>query len=129
MTDILQTLNNYILDNVLTGSGIDTIYLDQFPAPEGDFLISRHDPSTAKTKEFIDGSSTGTLQIAYYMRSADPVICRTVLNEIIKQIDGKTLKTADAVFQVASQTLPSFVAVDEKENSIYTAEISAEYQI
>lgn len=127
MIHITKVLNDYILQNILNDSGIEEIFNDVFPIPEGECLISRHDPSNAKVKEYIDGSTTGVYQIAYYMRSKNPLVCRTVLNAILNGINGKSISNENSVIDLDCQTLPNFISVDDKNQTIYTIEVNASF--
>lgn len=127
MMNITKTLNEYLLENVLTDYE-DIIYNDIFPTEEGECLISRHDPSQAKETEYLDGSAKGSWSIAYYFRSANPEGCRNLLLSIANGLDNIQLIDTDGTeIEVEAKTLPAFVSVDDKNSAIYTVEITARY--
>lgn len=128
MTNITKTINNYLLDNITTD--FDQIFNDLFPTTDGDCLISRHDPSSARETEYIDGSAVGNVMISYYMRSDSAESCRSVLTSIVDGLDGLNLDdTDDGInLNLTVQTLPQFVSVDDKENVIYTITVSVKYK-
>lgn len=125
--NIAEILNHYILTEVL--EEVDIIYNDVFPKDDGNCIISRHDPSTARETEFIDGSVIGSQQISYYVRSEDAAYCRNILNSIIDRIENVSCKAEDGTeIRFAGVTLPTFVSVDDKNQTVYTATIKADYE-
>lgn len=128
MMNITQTLNEYLLSQGL--EDITIIYNDLYPEPEGNAVLSRHDPSQAKATEYLDGSSEGVLQISYYARSKSASWCRQTLQEISNILDCVSLDDVtddDVIYNVSVQTLPNFISLDDKGQSIYTIEINANY--
>ena len=124
MTNITKAINGYIGDVLDTG----VIYNDEFPTPESEGVISRHDPSTAKSKTYIDGSEEGTLNIAYWARYKNAAKARETLNDIINAIDNEKIETDEETIYTEAQTLPQFVSTDDKGYTLYTASITAEYE-
>lgn len=127
MTNITSNLNDYLIKNVF-GEEVDVIYNDLFPSDEGDCLISRYEPGTAKETEFIDGSAEGSVSIGYYMRSTDGEKARSYCDIIIEAVDGlsyKDEKGTETRFEAI--TTPSFVSEDDKHQVVYTCTINAKY--
>lgn len=127
MKNITKIVNQYIENQNPQIEAFDTIYNDIFPEADGRFVISRHDPSTAREKSYIDGTFEGVLSIAYYARSASASEARELLDIITKTIEDKTIESEGVTIELEVSTLPSFVGTDEKNNSIYTANIKARY--
>lgn len=127
MVNLTRLLNEYLLENDVVE--YETIFNDVFPDDQGDALISRYDPSRANEKEFIDGSAVGNVSLAYMCRSDDAEKCRRDLNAIINAVDGLscTDSTNGTVYNFKAVTLPSFVTVDEKNQSVYSCDISVDY--
>ena len=128
MMNITKTLNEFLLENRIID--VDVIYNDLFMNPEGLEIISRHDPSQAKVKEFIDGSSVGQMQVAYYVRSANPKDCRDILQEISSALDGLRIidiEDEQYIYDCSVDTLPNFISIDDKNQSVYTIEVSISY--
>ena len=124
--NIAEILNGYLLENVLEEGCV--IYNDVFPDSEGDCIISRHSPSQATEKVYIDGTAVGNVSLSYFMRSRDAGKCRNVLGGIISVTDGLRM-TADGIeVKFEAVTVPNFVSVDDKNNAVYTCDITARYE-
>ena len=129
MMNITKTINDYLLENMTLG--VDIIYNDLFLNPDGLEIMSRYEPSQAKITEYIDGSSVGSMQIAYFVRSDSANECRNILQAISDKLDN--LKLTDSTdeqteYILSVTTLPNFVSVDDKENVIYTITVNADYK-
>ena len=125
--NVTKTLNAYLLANGITE--VTVIHNDIFPDAASLEIISRHDPSSAKSTEYIDGSSVGSLQISYYVRGTLKQ-CREILEKIGSILDNKELTDVEdeaTEYKTEATTLPNFVEVDDKNLYIYTAEITANY--
>lgn len=124
--NITDILNHFLLNEVL--KEIDIIYNDVFPNDEGNCIISRYDPSTAREKEFIDGSAVGSQQISYFVRSKDAAYCRNILSLITDKVENLSCNNEDGVeIRFQSLTLATFVSTDDKDQVIYTATVKADY--
>lgn len=128
MTNITKTINDYLVNESVVD--FDQIFNDIFPTEDGDSLISRHDPSSARETEYIDGSAVGNLVVSYYVRSRSASKCRTVLTSIVEALDGLCLEDYDddITLNLTVQTLPQFISVDDKNNAIYTVTVSVKYR-
>lgn len=127
MMNITEILNGYLLDNVL--EGYDVIYNDVFPDDENESIISRYDPSTANETEYIDGSADGSQSLAYLVRSQRAEKARGTLAEILECVDGLSCETEGGTeIRFEGVTLPTFVSVDDKNNTVYSLEITAKYK-
>ena len=124
MTALSEVINNYIIEKLELE---EAIYNDVFPTSEGDCVISRFEPSQAKTKEFIDGSSTGECNLGYFVRSSNAASSRDILTSIINCVDNLHLRLDGLSIDVEAVSLPQFVGVDDKNQTIYTATVKAEY--
>ncbi len=126
MIGIAETVNDYLKSQL---PDLPEIYTDIFPFAEGESLLSRHDPSTAVEKRFLDGSRFGAVNLSYTARAKDPKVCRDRLNSILNTLDIKELIQASEgmAFECEALTLPQFVTVDDKEQTIYTCAVRVEY--
>jgi len=126
--NISEILNDYLIDNVLADEGIEIIYNDVFPFDDGFCLISRYDPTTAKEKEFIDGSVVGSQQLSYFIRSEDAADCRRILDLITDKVDNLSCSNNDGIeIRFTCLTHCAFVSIDDKNQTIYTATLKADY--
>lgn len=124
MTDITKAVNAFINERLEIGQ----ILNDEFFNAESEGVISRHDPSSAKTRAYIDGTEDGTLNIGYWARYKDAAKARKTLNDIINAVDNQTIDKDGMSISVEAVTLPQFVSTDEKGYTLYTAQIAAEYE-
>ena len=67
--------------------------------------------------------------LAYYVRNKKREKARSLADEITAKLDGAEITdaTSGLTIQVEAQTLPQFIAVDEKNNTVYSASIVATY--
>lgn len=127
MVNTTKILNDFLIENGVVS--FDTIFNDVFPEDQGECLISRYDPSRANETEFIDGSAIGYVALSYYCRSNDAEKCRKELNAICGMVDNLRLfDTTDGTeYRFKAVSLPSFVSVDDKEQTIYVCDIAADF--
>ncbi|MCR5607139.1 MAG: minor capsid protein [Treponema sp.] len=124
--NVSKIVNDYLLANII--DEVNIIYNDVFPKDEGLCVISRYDPSTAKEIEYIDGSSVGSQQLGYYVRSSNASECRTILEKIFNAVDNLHLEGVNNItIDIEVLTQISFVGIDDKEQNIYTFDIKVSY--
>ena len=118
MLQIAKLINTYLKEQI---TGLPTIYNDIFPEPTGDLIVSRHDPSQSAYRSFADGTRYVEANFAYYARCAKAQDAREWLEKITTQLENEQLvRQADGIsFQSAVTTLPQFVEVVEKGQTIY----------
>lgn len=105
-----------------------TIQNDVIDKPTGDAACLRHDPAPAAEKRFTDGSRLVKWSLTYYIRSSNRETARKYAYEITDTLDGVTLPTAAGVnIDIEAATLPQFISIDDKQNTLYSAAIVCTY--
>jgi hypothetical protein len=122
--NIVKETNDFLLTKITPFSDIFT---DAF-LPGSDGLICRHDPSTAKVTQYIDGTSSGLQNISYYAKSKNGRIAREQLDEIINALDLQHYEISDGIFiTVEVLTNPMFVQKYETGEYVYTCSLKIEF--
>ena len=105
------------------------IYNDVIPDKADDAICLRYDPAPAAERRYQDGTRLLKWNLAYYVRNKKREIARSLADEITAKLDGAEITdaTSGLTIQVEAQTLPQFIAVDEKNNTVYSASIVATY--
>ena len=105
-----------------------TIYNDVIPDNANDAICLRYDPAPAAERRYQDGTLL-KWNLAYYVRNKKRENARSLADEITAKLDGAEITdaTSGLTIQVEAQTLPQFIAVDEKNNTVYSASIVATY--
>ena len=106
-----------------------TIYNDVIPDNANDAICLRYDPAPAAERRYQDGTRLLRWNLAYYVRNKKRDKARSLADEITATLDGAEITdaTSGLTIQVEAQTLPQFIAVDEKNNTVYSASIVATY--
>jgi len=106
-----------------------TIYNDVIPDNANDAICLRYDPAPAAERRYQDGTRLLRWNLAYYVRNKKRDTARSLADEITATLDGAEITdaTSGLTIQVEAQTLPQFIAVDEKNNTVYSASIVATY--
>lgn len=128
----MSTLNvaniiNAWVENALSLSF--TIYNDVIPDTTPDAACLRYDPAPAAEERYIDGSRLLKWNLAYYVRNKSRDKARQLADELTATLDGVQIEDAASgiTVYVEAQSLPQFITVDEKNNSVYSAAIEATY--
>ena len=102
---------------------------DVFTKPDGDAVILRYDPAASAERRFNDGTRLIKWNLTYYVRNKDREKARQIADKITKLLDGESITdTKSGVkIDVEALTLPQFISTDEKNNTIYSAGITASY--
>lgn len=126
MLQIAEYVNTYLKAEI---EGLPTIYNDLFPVETGDLIISRHDPSQSAAREYMDGTRYVEAPFSYYARCQKAGDARRWLEEITKTLENEQLvRQADGVsFQSSVATLPQFIEVDDKGQTIYMMTVNISY--
>jgi len=108
---------------------LPAIYNDVFPVEAGDLIISRHDPSQSSARDFGDGTRMVEAHFSYYARAANAANARMWLEAILNLLDNAQLvRMSDGVtFQGEGGSLPQFVQVDDKGQTIYVMAVMITY--
>lgn len=106
-----------------------TIYNDVIPDTARDAACLRYEPAPAAEKRYIDGSRLLKWNLAYYVRNAKRDDARALADELTAKLDGAHIYDASSglTVETEAQTLPQFITVDDKNNTIYSAAIVATY--
>ena len=106
---------------------ITSIKEDGFGSTVND-VMARSDPSTANTKEHIDGSYAGTQQVTFYARNTSPAAAQAVLNLIRTTVDKKEITlTALQVLRVTAVSTVSFVNKETTGEFIYSTTVDVDF--
>lgn len=125
MVNVAKSINAFLAEKI----ALENIVNDEFFDDSSEGVISRHEPSTAKEKSFVDGSSEGVVNISYYARYKNAETARKTLTDILNAVDNVEIEdTQDRItITTEAETLPQFISTDEKGFSLYCANIRAEY--
>ena len=106
-----------------------TIYNDIIPDTDNNAACLRYDPAPAAEDRYIDGTRLVQWNLAYYVRNSNRTTARQYADEITAALDGVQIydQASGITVNVEAQTLPQFVTVDEKNNTVYSAAIVARY--
>lgn len=106
-----------------------TIYNDVIPDTENVAACLRYDPAPAAERRYTDGTRLLKWNLTFYLRNDDREKAREFATQITRALDGVEI-TDDATGTVISceaDTLPQFINIDEKNNTIYAAAIVCTY--
>lgn len=126
MLQIAELINTYLKTQI---TGLPAIYNDIFPVETGDLIVSRHDPSQSAYRSFGDGTRYVEANFAYYARCKKAQDAREWLEKITAELENEQIvRVADDVsFQSSVTTLPQFVEVTEKGQTIYMMSVVISY--
>ena len=98
-------------------------------AETGDAVCLRYDPAPAAEKRYIDGSRLLKWNLTYYVRNKNRTHARNLADDLTAILDGAEIsdQASGVTITCEAQTLPQFISVDEKNNTIYSAAISCTY--
>lgn len=106
-----------------------TISNDVIPDKTDNAACLRYDPAPAAERRYVDGSRLLSWNLSFYVRNKNRTTARSLADEITATLDGAEIhdEASGITVQVEAQTLPQFIAVDEKNNTVYSAAIVATY--
>lgn len=123
--NVANIINEWIENKLNLPFRIDN---DVIQTATGDAACLRHDPAPAAERRYIDGSRLVKWNLSYYIRSNDRAKARKYAYEITDALDGITIPTTDGVnIDTEAATLPQFISIDEKNNTLYSASIVCTY--
>lgn len=102
-----------------------TIYNDIIPDNNDNAACVRFDPSPAAEQRYIDGTRLIAWNLTYYIRSNNRTNARNWAFAITDKLDGHSMTVDGYEIQTSAMTLPQFISVDDKNNTIYSAAITA----
>ena len=106
-----------------------TIYNDVIPDTSNNAACLRYDPAPAAERRYTDGTRLLKWNLTYYVRNKDRTKARNYADEIAAQLDGAEIHdpASGVCIQIEAATLPQFISMDEKNNTIYSAAIVCTY--
>lgn len=123
--NVADTINEWIEQKLVLPFRIDNDVIQQ---QTGDAACLRHDPAPAAEKRFTDGSRLVKWNLTYYIRSSNRNKARQYAYDITDALDGASIATSGGVeIDVEAVTLPQFISVDDKNNTLYSAAICCTY--
>lgn len=106
-----------------------TIYNDVMPDAAANAVCLRYDPAPAAERRYQDGTRLLKWNLTYYVRNKKRDDARALADSLTAALDGAEIhdQASGITALVEAQTLPQFIAVDEKNNTVYSAAIVATY--
>ena len=106
-----------------------TIYNDVIPDTSDNAACLRYDPAPAAERRYTDGTRLLKWNLTYYVRNKDRTKARNYADEITAQLDGAEIHdpASGVCIQIEAATLPQFISMDEKNNTLYNAAIVCTY--
>lgn len=128
----MSTLNVASIVNTWVENELDlpfTIYNDVIPDTAKDAACLRYDPAPAAERRYTDGTRLLKWNLTYYIRNSDRTKAREYADAITAALDGAIVPDATSGVNIncEAQTLPQFISIDEKNNTIYSAAIVCTY--
>ena len=106
-----------------------TIYNDVIPDTANNAACLRYDPAPAAERRYTDGTRLLKWNLTYYIRNSDRTKAREYADTITAALDGAIVTDAESGVNINCEaaTLPQFISIDEKNNTIYSAAIVCTY--
>ena len=106
-----------------------TIYNDVIPDAKENAACLRYDPAPAAERRYTDGTRLLKWNLTYYIRNKDRKKARDYADRITATLDGVEIydNASGVNIQIEAQTLPQFINIDEKNNTVYSASIVCTY--
>ncbi len=128
----MSTLNVANIVNAWVENELDlpfTIYNDEIPDTVDNAACLRYDPAPAAERRYTDGTRLLKWNLTYYIRNKDRTKAREYADKITATLDGAIIAdaTSGVTINTEAATLPQFIRVDEKNNTIYSAAIVCTY--
>ena len=105
------------------------IYNDMIPDTTANAACLRYDPAPAAERRFQDGTRLLKWNLTFYIRNKDRSKAREYADLITKTLDGAIVHDngSNVDINCEAATLPQFINVDEKNNTVYSAAIVCTY--
>ena len=106
-----------------------TIYNDVIQDTSDNAACLRYDPAPAAERRYTDGTRLLKWNLTYYVRNKNRTKAREYADKITARLDGVEITdgTSGVNIQIEAATLPQFISIDEKNNTIYSAAIVCTY--
>lgn len=106
-----------------------TISNDVIPDTSDNAACLRYDPAPAAERRYTDGTRLLKWNLTYYVRNKDRSKARDYAGQITAALDGAEIpdEASGVLIETEAATLPQFISMDEKNNTIYSAAIVCTY--
>ncbi|MCQ2485819.1 MAG: minor capsid protein [Clostridia bacterium] len=106
-----------------------TIYNDMIPDTTAPAACLRYDPAPAAERRFNDGSRLLKWNLTFYIRHKDRAKARAFAYDITAALDGTVIPDEEngTEYNCEALTLPQFISIDDKNNTVYSAAIEVYY--
>ena len=106
-----------------------TISNDVIPDTADNAACLRYDPAPAAERRYTDGTRLLKWNLTYYVRNKDRSKARDYAGQITAALDGAEIpdEASGVLIETEAATLPQFISIDEKNNTIYSAAIVCTY--
>jgi hypothetical protein len=106
-----------------------TIFNDVIPDTANNAACLRYDPAPAAERRYTDGTRLLKWNLTYYFRNQNRTLAREYADRVTSQLDGAEIhdETSGVNIQTEAATLPQFISIDDKNNTIYSAAIVCTY--
>lgn len=106
-----------------------TIYNDVIPDTSDNAACLRYDPAPAAERRYTDGTRLLKWNLTYYVRNKNRTKAREYADKITAQLDGAEItdQASGVKIDCEAQTLPQFISLDDKQNTVYSAAIVCTY--
>ncbi len=123
------TVSNIINAWVESQLELTQIYNDVIPDTAKNAICLRYEPAPAAERRYTDGTRLLKWNLTYYVRNTKQADARALADKITAALDGAEIydATSGITIETEAATLPQFISVDEKNNTIYSAAIVATY--
>ena len=123
------TVSNIINTWVEAQLELPQIYNDVIPDTAKNAICLRYEPAPAAERRYTDGTRLLKWNLTYYVRNTKQADARALADKITAALDGAHIydATSEITIETEAATLPQFISVDEKNNTIYSAAIVATY--
>jgi hypothetical protein len=123
------TVSNTINAWVESQLDLTQIYNDVIPDTAKNAICLRYEPAPAAERRYTDGTRLLKWNLTYYVRNTKQADARALAYKITAALDGAHIydATSGITIETEAATLPQFINVDEKNNTIYSAAIVATY--
>lgn len=121
---LIDSLIDWLEEEFQKNNSDVKFYIDDIPSPDTEGVVLRHDPSQAKVRNYVDGSSLQLNSIGVYSRYTGKEESRVILKKIANALDNLQIDNEYATFAFEVATQISYAYTDDKGRAIYTFNVS-----
>ncbi len=122
--NLIDSLINWLEEEFKKTDSDVKFYIDDIPSPDIEGVVLRHDPSQAKERNFVDGSSLQLNSIGIYSRFSGKEESRVILKKISNALDNLQIDDDSTTYAFDVATQISYAYTDDKGRAIYTFNVS-----